>query len=79
MDADFEELSHDIDLIAKIKQYRDATTKIQDTIKYAANPAIYEKLSDTDKIQYNLLMSYCLNSVFWMYLRAEGKVLIKVV
>ncbi|XP_024220813.1 nuclear nucleic acid-binding protein C1D [Bombus impatiens] len=72
MDADFEELSHDIDLIAKVKQYRDATTKIQDTIKYAANPAVYEKLSDTDKIQYNLLMSYCLNSVFWMYLRAEG-------
>lgn len=72
MDADFEELSHDADIITRIKQFRDITLKIEDTIKYATDPAIYEKLSNTDKIEYNLLMSYCLNSMFWMYLRAEG-------
>lgn len=74
MDADFEELSHDTDIITRIKQFRDITLKIEDTIKYATDPAIYEKLSNTDKIEYNLLMSYCLNSMFWMYLRAEGKI-----
>lgn len=77
MDLDFEELAHDKDLIAKIQQFRDATMRIEDTIKLAANPEVYEKLSNTDKIQHNLLMSYCLNSLFWMYLRAEGKILKK--
>ncbi|KOC63959.1 Nuclear nucleic acid-binding protein C1D [Habropoda laboriosa] len=72
MDPDFEELSHDTEIIAKIKQLRDVTLRIEDTMKLATHPEIYEKLSNTDKIQYNLLMSYCLNSMFWMYLRTEG-------
>ena len=72
MDMDFEELSHDPDLIAKIKQFRDATVRIEDTIKFATDLDVYEKLSNADKIKYDLLMSYSLNSMFWMYLRAEG-------
>lgn len=73
MDADFEELSHDTDLIAKVKLFRDATLQIEDTIRLAGNPEIYEKLSNADKVKYNLLMSYSINSMYWMYLRAEGK------
>ncbi|XP_076282277.1 nuclear nucleic acid-binding protein C1D [Lasioglossum baleicum] len=72
MDFDFEELSHDKELIAKVKQFRDATLKIEDTIKLVTSAETYEKLSNVDKIKYNLLMSYSLNSMFWMYLRAEG-------
>ncbi|XP_015431346.1 PREDICTED: nuclear nucleic acid-binding protein C1D-like [Dufourea novaeangliae] len=72
MDADFEELSHDTELIAKMQQFHNATLKIEDTIKLATNTETYEKLSNPDKIKYNLLMSYSLNSMFWMYLRAEG-------
>ncbi|XP_076167141.1 nuclear nucleic acid-binding protein C1D [Ptiloglossa arizonensis] len=72
MDADFEELSHDTDLIAKVKLFRDATLQIEDTIRLAGNPEIYEKLSNADKVKYNLLMSYSINSMYWMYLRAEG-------
>lgn len=77
MDANFGERSHDTDVIEKLKQFYDAATKIEDKVKHATDPIVYEKLSNTDKIEYNLLMSYCLNSVFWMYLRAEGKMLIK--
>lgn len=73
MDADFEELSNDTNLIARVKQFYDAAMRIEDTIKMATDPEIYEKLSNEDKIQYDLLMSYCLNSTFWMYLRAEGR------
>ncbi|XP_076661495.1 nuclear nucleic acid-binding protein C1D [Halictus rubicundus] len=72
MDFDFEELSHDTELIAKVKQFHDATLKIEDTIKLVTNAETYENLSNADKIKYNLLMSYSLNSMFWMYLRAEG-------
>ncbi|KAF3430000.1 hypothetical protein E2986_08151 [Frieseomelitta varia] len=72
MDANFGERSHDPDVIEKLKQFHDAATKIEDKVKHATDPTVYEKLSNTDKIEYNLLMSYCLNSVFWMYLRSEG-------
>ncbi|XP_076753125.1 nuclear nucleic acid-binding protein C1D [Xylocopa sonorina] len=72
MSEEFGELSRDTAIVAKIKQFRDATLKIEDTIKLATDPALYEKLSNTDKIEYNLLMSYYLNSMFWMYLHTEG-------
>ncbi|CAL7943632.1 unnamed protein product [Xylocopa violacea] len=72
MSEEFEELSRDTDIIAKMKQFRDATLKIEDTIKLATDPTLYEKLSNTDKIEYNFLMSYYLNSMFWMYLHTEG-------
>ncbi|XP_017891865.1 nuclear nucleic acid-binding protein C1D-like [Ceratina calcarata] len=72
MGSEFEELSNDADIISKIQQFREATIRIDDTIKLALNPATYETLSNTDKVEYNLLLSYCLNSMFWMYLRAEG-------
>lgn len=72
MDTDFKELSRDSDLISRLKQFREAVLKVEDRIDLANDPAIYEKLSNNDKIKYNLLMSYGLNSLFWMYLRAEG-------
>lgn len=73
MDADFEDLSHDVELISRLKQLYQATLRFEDRIDLANDPAIYDKLSNSDKIKYNLLMSYSLNSMFWMYLRTEGK------
>lgn len=72
MGSEFEELSEDTDIISKLQQFRESTLRIEDTIKLALNPAVYEALSNTDKVEYNLLLSYCLNSMFWMHLRAEG-------
>ncbi|XP_063980443.1 nuclear nucleic acid-binding protein C1D-like [Diachasmimorpha longicaudata] len=72
MDPDFEELSNDVDLIARVKQFRHASEKIGDTLKLAADEKFYESLPNEDKIKFNLLMSFGLNSMFWMYLRAEG-------
>ncbi|XP_020289401.1 nuclear nucleic acid-binding protein C1D-like [Pseudomyrmex gracilis] len=73
MNADFEELSHDENLIARLQQFGEAAFKIQDMIELINNPSVFEKLSNSDKINYKLLLSYSLNSLFWMYLRAEGK------
>ncbi|KAF7387280.1 hypothetical protein HZH68_012957 [Vespula germanica] len=72
MDADFEDLSHNVELISRLKQLYQATLRFEDRIDLANDPAIYDKLSNSDKIKYNLLMSYSLNSMFWMYLRTEG-------
>lgn len=53
MDIDFEELSHDTELIGKLKQFQDAALRIEDTIKLATNLEVYEKLSNADKIKYD--------------------------
>ncbi|KAL0112485.1 hypothetical protein PUN28_012065 [Cardiocondyla obscurior] len=71
MDDKFEELSHDANIIAKLKQFSEAAFKIQDMVELIKDPSLY-KLSNSDKIKYNLLLSYSLNSLFWMHLRAEG-------
>lgn len=73
MDPDFEQLSSDVDLIKRLGKFREATDKIADTLKLVDNPELYDKLSTADKIKYNLLMSFGMNTLFWMYLRAEGK------
>lgn len=72
MDTDFEELSHDENLIARLKQFSEAAFKIKDMVELISDPSLFDKLSNVDKIKYNLLLSYSLNSLFWMYLRAEG-------
>jgi len=72
MDPDFEQLSNDVDLISRLGKFHEATDKIADTLKLVDNPGLYDKLSKADKIKYNLLMSFGMNTLFWMYLRAEG-------
>lgn len=72
MDANFDELSHDANIIARLKQLSEAAFKIQDTVELVSDPSLFDKLSNADKIRYNLLLSYSFNSLFWMYLRAEG-------
>lgn len=73
MSVDLGELSHDTNLVNRMQQFSDAAFRIQDMVEVVNNPALYDKLSRPDKIKYNLLLSFSLNSLFWMYLRAEGK------
>ncbi|KAF7997318.1 hypothetical protein HCN44_005595 [Aphidius gifuensis] len=60
----------DANVMEPLKSARD---KIDELIKLSADPAFYEELSNTDKIKFNLLMSFSLNGLYWMYLRADGK------
>lgn len=70
---DFKELAKDETLINKLKQFDSSIDQIKEFITNFEDPEYYDNLSNSDKIKYNLLMSFCLNSLFWMYLRTEGK------
>lgn len=74
MDPDFKELSGDADIVKRLTDLDGAIGKIEEVLAVAEDPELYEKLSTKDKIQYNLLLSYALNGLFWMYLRTEGKI-----
>lgn len=69
---DFGELAKDSNLVAKVQNFHKSTDNINDILKLASDPELYSKLSNSDKLKYNLLMSYSLNTLFWMYLRLEG-------
>ncbi|XP_048514176.1 nuclear nucleic acid-binding protein C1D isoform X2 [Athalia rosae] len=73
MDIKFEELASNADLVAKVKNFHQSTEKINELLSLASNPEFYDKLTNSDKLKYNLLMSYSLNTLFWMYLRLEGE------
>ncbi|XP_015520921.1 nuclear nucleic acid-binding protein C1D [Neodiprion lecontei] len=73
MEVEFKELASDANLVAKVKNFHKSTDDINNHLKLATNPEFYEKLSNSDKLKYNLLMSYSLNTLFWMYLRLEGE------
>lgn len=74
MDVKFEEeLSEDASICARLKLFSEAAFKVQDMVELVTGDrSLVDKLSNGDKIKYNLLLSYSLNSLFWMYLRAEG-------
>ncbi|KAK0075777.1 hypothetical protein PV325_006395 [Microctonus aethiopoides] len=72
MDSNFEELSNDTSIIYRMKQFSKATNDIEQMMDLISDPALYDSLTNADKIKYNMMMSFALNSLFWMYLRAEG-------
>lgn len=73
MELDFKELSGDTDIVKRLTDLDNAIDKIEEVLAIAEDPELYEKLSTKDRIQYNLLLSYALNGLFWMYLRTEGE------
>jgi exosome complex protein LRP1 len=66
------ELSADADFTSRIKNFHDSVNRIADLLQTACENDIYEKLDIDDRIKYDLLMSYSLNSLFWLYLRTQG-------
>ena len=72
MDFDFKELASDETLVKNMTDFAKAVEQIEQTFKYADEPGFYDKLSRDQKIQFDLLMSFSLNSLFWMNLKLAG-------
>jgi exosome complex protein LRP1 len=70
--SDFGELSADADFTSRIKNFHDSVNRIADLLQIACENDVYEKLDIDDRIKYDLLLSYSLNSLFWLYLRTQG-------
>jgi exosome complex protein LRP1 len=69
---DFGELSADTDFTSRVKNFHDSVNRIGDLLQTACEKDVYEKLNIDDRIKYDLLLSYSLNSLFWLYLRTQG-------
>ncbi|XP_014209908.1 nuclear nucleic acid-binding protein C1D [Copidosoma floridanum] len=72
MELDFQELSSDQDIVSRMTKFNEAVNAIEEAFKFSEDPELYEKLTNEQKIKYNHLLSFSLNGLYWMYLRAEG-------
>ncbi|XP_012272449.1 nuclear nucleic acid-binding protein C1D [Orussus abietinus] len=71
-ELDFSELSSEPEFVGRITQFHKSVDKIKNILELVNNSQLYDSLSNSDKLKYNLYMSFSLNSLFWMYLRMEG-------
>lgn len=69
---DYKELSNDTEIISKLKAFSNSVSKIEEALQQCTDPEIYDKLTNAEKVKYNHLMTHSLNSLYWMYLKAEG-------
>lgn len=69
---DFKELSNDADIIFKLQEFSQSVSKIEEVLQPFTDLGMYDQLTNAKKIKYNHLMAYSLNSLYWMYLKAEG-------
>lgn len=67
-----QDLSNDPEITARLKNFHDSIEGIEEVINLVNDKELYAKLSNSDKIKYNTFLSFTLNSLFWMYLKAEG-------
>lgn len=72
MEDSFKEFANDVNIIRQLKNFNEAIGNIEKVLKMTENPTLYEKLTTEEKIKYNTLMSFNLNSLFWMHLRVQG-------
>ncbi|XP_034943910.1 nuclear nucleic acid-binding protein C1D [Chelonus insularis] len=69
---DFAELSNDPNIINKLTQFYRGIDGIENILKICTDESLSDKLTNTEKIKLHTLLSFSLNSLFWMHLRAEG-------
>lgn len=69
---DFGDLKNDLPIKEKITKVHGSITKIKDILDVFQKDNVYNQLEPMDKIDYDLFLSYTLNTLYWIYLRTRG-------
>lgn len=69
---DFGDLNDDQKIQNKLTNFKNVVNKIQHTLDLALTLNNYDSLCTRDKVNYDLFLSYSLNTLFWLYLRTKG-------
>ncbi|KAF5288124.1 hypothetical protein FQA39_LY15511 [Lamprigera yunnana] len=69
---DFGDLKDDKVIQDKLHHFNKNINKIEKLLKVTLEPNKYKKLSTEDKVNYDLFMTYTLNTLYWLYLRTKG-------
>lgn len=69
---DFGDLKDDKGIQDKIQNFHNSVSKIEKMLERMNNMEIRENLALKEKVDYDLFMVYCLNTLYWLYLRTRG-------
>lgn len=69
---DFGDLKDDKAIQEKLTNFSRSINKIEETLQSKLDPETYKKLSLQEKVNYDLFMTYALNTLFWIYLKTRG-------
>ncbi|CAG9856162.1 unnamed protein product [Phyllotreta striolata] len=70
---DFTELKGDKPVQEKLVKFHNSVNKIEEMIQKLQRADIYEQLTLKEKVDYDLFVSYTLNTLFWLYLRVKNE------
>lgn len=56
----------------KLANFSSSIGKIEEIIEKVINVDFYDKLEIKEKVDYDIFMTYTLNTLYWLYLRAKG-------
>ncbi|XP_034245676.1 nuclear nucleic acid-binding protein C1D-like [Thrips palmi] len=68
----FGELANDEPFKSSIKKFHSSVDKIGESLQLCCGNDVYSNMSSEEKVEYDLFLSYSLNSLFWCYLRTQG-------
>lgn len=66
------ELAKDEAFKSVINKFHMSVDKVGDALELCCGRDVYADLSPEEKVEYDLFLSYSLNSLFWSYLRTQG-------
>lgn len=69
---DFGELKNDTSFVSKVE----ASSKAIDNVKKVIEQALAmntDEMSIEDKVKYDIFLAYCVNSLYFMYLKVDGQ------
>lgn len=67
---DYDNLGDDANVKNKLVNFRESINEIENLVKLATNSNIYNDLDLKDKVNYDLFMTYTLNTLYWLYLKS---------
>lgn len=71
MNYDFGELKNDTSFVSKVEVSKEAIQKIEKTIQKAMEMKT-DELSQQEKLNLDIFLTYAVNSLYFMYLRVNG-------
>ncbi|CAH0552572.1 unnamed protein product [Brassicogethes aeneus] len=69
---DFGDLKDDEAIKKTLTNFDNGVNKIKDMLELAFESDVYDKLSTKEKVDYDLFITYSLNTLYWLLLRASG-------
>merc|ERR1712232_281898 len=68
---DFGELKHDVNFVTRVTDFDHSLEELQEHVKRGLEVDV-TKLAKEDRIKHELFLAYCINTLYYLYLKING-------